>query len=263
MSMGQFDTETIDSTTKKDKEEIKKPAYISKDGFVEGKIRRGLYEIQSLLDLLKQHSLNNTIICGGYIRYMCSPHSKPVRAGDADLYSYTKEEYKILIKVFADLKLKVRYENTMAITYVLPTDPDSIFAIGVPIQVIKPIKEGKVVAVGDMEAILSNFDFTVVRAGMNVDGSVLVDADFEHDEAKHILRLKNIHCPIGSTLRCMKYAKKGYWLPPTQAISLFLDWDKRDPEWKVILLDYLGKANSGEGLTQKQIDELEEMMRID
>lgn len=259
----QLNTETIDSTTKKDKEEIKKPAYVSKSGFVKGKIRRGLYEIQSLLVQLKKHKLSNTIICGGYVRYMCSPHPKPVPAGDIDLYSYTEEEYKKLVDLFKFHGVKIRYENNMAITYVKPDDPDHPFNVGVPLQIIKPVKKGKVVAVGDINAILNNFDFTVVRAGMDINSAVIVDADFEHDEKSHILRLKTIHCPISSTLRCMKYAKKGYWLPPTQAVSLFLDWDKRDDEWRLKLINFLKLANSGEGLTQKQIDELEEMMMVD
>lgn len=116
---------------------------------------------------------------------------------------------------------------------------------------------------GSKEEVLSNFDFTVVRAAILSPNTVLVDADFMHDEENKILRLKNIHCPISSTLRCMKYAAKGYWLPPIQALSLFLDWDNRSDDYRRELAEYLAKANGGEGLTQEEIDHLEELMRID
>jgi len=90
----------------------------------------------------------------------------------------------------------------------------------------------------------------------------LVDADFNHDETKRILRLKNIHCPISSTLRCMKYAKKGYWLPSFQCMRLFLDWDSRNDEYREKLGEFFAQFE-GDGLSKKEIGELEAMMRID
>jgi len=151
----------------------------------------------------------------------------------------------------------------MAVTYKKVKDPASSLFQSPIIQIIKPVKEGKIVATGTLTDILENFDFTVVRCGLLSPNSALVDADFEHDEPRRILRLKNIHCPISSTLRCMKYSKKGYWLPPMQAVRLFLDWDLRGLDWKSKLMDFLRQAESGEGLTKKDIDELEAMMRVD
>jgi len=91
----------------------------------------------------------------------------------------------------------------------------------------------------------------------------LVDADFMHDEEKKILRIKNIHCPISSTLRCMKYARKGYWLPPMQCCRLFIDWEERDEEYREKIIEFLKKSDMGEGLTKADIEEMEALMRID
>jgi len=128
---------------------------------------------------------------------------------------------------------------------------------------IKPIREGKIVASGEMKEILENFDFTVIRCGFTSSQKILVDADFLHDEERKILRLKNIHCPISSTLRCMKYAAKGYWLKPFETLKLFLDWDSRSDEYRNKLVDFLEKSKEGEGLSKEDITELEALMRID
>jgi hypothetical protein len=149
----------------------------------------------------------------------------------------------------------------MAITY--RKQEDGIFQHCPNIQLIKPIKEGRVVAVGSMEEILKNFDFTVVRAAIVDEDTVLVDADFMHDEQKKILRLKNIHCPISSTLRCMKYSAKGYWLPTRQALALFLDWDARTDDYRDELIGFIMRMDSGEELTKEEINELEALMRRD
>ncbi len=174
--------------------------------------------------------------------------------------SWDDKNYHEYLAVIA---LTIKHENDISITYQRPTTSDHPFFASPPIQLIKPMKEGRVVSFGSMKEILSNFDFTVIRAGLLDYTLALVDADFIHDEGARILRLKNIHCPISSTLRCMKYARKGYWLPPFNCIKLFLDWDGRDDNYRIKLIEFLDKANDGEGLTQKDIDELEALMRID
>ncbi len=238
-----------------------KEVYISKEGFVRTKIYRGLTEIENLLHYIG----NEGVVCGGYVRYMCSPTHNPFPPSDVDIYPFSGDSFDILKKAFKGLALKIKHENNMAITYIRPEDPEHIFFASPVIQLIKPVIQGKVVSVGSIEEILSNFDFTVVRAAIAIYDLVnaTVDADFIHDETKKILRLKNIHCPISSTLRCMKYGRKGYWLPPTHVLTLFEDWDSRSENYKSKLYDYLAKANEGKGLTKEQVDELEELMRID
>jgi hypothetical protein len=137
-------------------------------------------------------------------------------------------------------------------------------------QIIKPVIEGKIVSVGTIEEILDNFDFTIVRAAIISPTEVMVDDDFENDETHGVLRLKNIHCPISSLLRCCKYARKGYFLRPIQALKLFQDWTQRGPDYQQRIVELFIESNKGkkseenpDGMTQEEIDELETLLRID
>lgn len=235
--------------------------YVSKPGFTKTPVLRGLTEITKLL----QDIGGLGIICGGYVRYMASPHQKPAPASDVDVYPYDEDKYEALKTLFKQERgLQVRHENNMSITYKRPEEPEHPYFAAPAVQLIKPVVEGRVISVGSKQEILENFDFTVIRAGYaHGDGWATVDADFPHDEPRRILRLKNIHCPVSSTLRCMKYSRKGYWLPPMQALKLFIDWEGRTDEYRRRLYEYLQLANEGQGLTQEQVDELEELMRVD
>lgn len=241
--------------------ELKIPKYASKQGFVDTDILRGGYEVERLYH--EMYKLGG-VICGGYVRWMCSPADVPVPAGDVDVYFPEERDFER-----AKLVLQSRYglvkkhENAVSYTFAKPHNGSRLR--GCPdIQLIKPVEEGRIMTVNKgIEEVLVNFDFTVVRAGLVSPRVARVDADYNHDEQRKILRLKNIHCPVGSTLRCMKYSKKGYWLPPTQALKLFFDWDNRTPEYRDKLIDFLMKANDGMGLTQQEIDEMEAMFQVD
>lgn len=252
----------IDNMSEPDKKI--KPKYISKEGFVTVPIRRGFTEIKPVYDfLLNEINNGDCIICGGYVRYMCSTHSNPAKAGDVDLYFKSEEVFNEIKDRLIKVGFESKHENDICVSFKLISDVESKF-FGTPqIQLIKPIVDGSIVATGDMEEILSNFDFTVVRAGFVSPEVAFVDADFIHDESKRILRIKNIHCPISSTLRCMKYSKKGYWLPPLQCCRLFIDWEDRDQEYRDKIIHFLTEADKGEGLTETDINELEKLMRID
>jgi hypothetical protein len=240
-------------------EEQKKTIYISKDGFDIVPIYRGFYEIKKIFDIITPHG---AFICGGYARYCASNHKNPLIGADVDIYCPSEEVFLSLKSLFMETnKLEIKHENEMAVTF--KKCYEGHLSHTPIIQLIKPIKEGRVVAIGDMKDILSNFDFSVVRAGIINDHECMVDADFLHDEERRILRLKNIHCPISSTLRCMKYASKGYWLPPVQCLKLFSDWDSRTDEYRQKLFDFLIEAQDGEGLSKEQVEEMESMMRID
>jgi hypothetical protein len=204
----------------------KRPVYKSQDGFTEVELLRGFDEIRKLYNVLVTNTMGS-FICGGYARWCASPKpDNKAMPGDVDIYSDDEGDFKRLTEVFSKEGLNIRHENEIALTYVKPQS--GMLKYTPTNQLIKPNKEGRVVALGTREDILSNFDFTVVRAAILDSTKVLVDADFIHDETEKILRLKNIHCPISLTLRCMKYATKGYWLPVPQAMKLFLDWDSRD-----------------------------------
>ncbi len=236
------------------------PKYVVDKGpFVKVPPRRGITEIKHLLKKLEG---KKAFICGGYARYCASPRKEPFLATDLDIYCEDLETYEELKKVFEADKLVMRHENDVSLSFKRPAK-DSEYAYHLPVQLIKPLHDGKIVTEGSVETVLQNFDFTIIRCAILSDSEVMVDPNFIHDEQLGLLRLMNIHCPISSTLRCLKYAKKGYWLRPMECLKLFIDWDNRGDDYKMKLLDFLAKANEGLGLTQEEVDELEALMRID
>lgn len=218
-------------------------------------LKRGVYEIMPIYKVTKEIG---AMICGGWVRYMASTNKKPVVASDVDIYSTNDEMFDELKDAFNGLTIK--HENEISITF--ETAKEGPFAFTPIIQLIKPIEDGHIVAKGSMEKILDNFDFTVVRAAMISETEALVDEDFEDDEAHKLLRLRNIHCPISSTLRCMKYAKKGYWLRPREALKLFLDWSSRSDQYRFRMIELFELSDAGD-LSEEQVNELERLLRID
>jgi len=241
-------------------DEIIVPKYTSRPGFVEAPVRRGFTEIAHLWNFIVPM---NAFICGGYIRYMCSPSPAPVPAGDIDIYFRDKPSFDLGKIKFGNAGFEIKHENDVSVSFNKTSNPDNPFFGSPQVQLIKPILEGAIVATGTMKEIIKNFDFTVIRCGLLTAVRALVDADFMHDEEKKILRIKNIHCPISSTLRCMKYSRKGYWLPPMQCCRLFIDWEERDEEYREKIIEFLKKSDMGEGLTKADIEEMEALMRID
>lgn len=221
-------------------------------------ILRGLTEIKDLYNICNVY---NAVICGGYVRYMCSPKKDPVKANDVDVFPRNINSFDNLKDYFIHREgLLIKHENNISLTLEAPKG--TVWEYRPTIQLIKPIKEGFIVTLGTLEEILENFDFTVVRAGVLNPSFALVDEDFLRDEKNSILRLKNIHCPVSSTLRCMKYSKKGYYLRPMEALKLFLDWDNRDDEYRLKLIEFFEKSNTEDKWTREEIDELEALMRI-
>jgi len=252
-------------------------------GFVRVPILRGLYELEHT-GLLHEVVARNGIFCGGHVRWMCSPRSaaKLIPSTDIDIYPKDEVSFNILKNLFTVMyALEVRHENAMSITYRVPKSADDHrLACLPPIQLIKPVVEGRIVSHGSMEEILSNFDFSVVRCGFPApdpagmspthNPQAMVDELFLHDEYRALLRIRNIHCPVSSTYRVIKYVRKGYWIRPMQMLGLFLDWDARPPEYRAKLVEFLRKAGEYDpnhpekgGLSQQEIDELEALMRID
>jgi hypothetical protein len=230
-------------------------------GFVTVSIKRGFQEIETLFTNI---TVLGGVICGGYVRYCASPLPEPVKAADVDIYCVDDRVFDAIKKhMQEEMKLEKRHENNMALTFKRPKEGP--YAYAPPIQLIKPVREGAIVANGTMEEILDNFDFTVIRCGLIDQHTALADKDFEEDEKHRRLRIKKIHCPISSTLRCLKYAKKGYWCRPFDVLGLFLDWERREPGYRDKIVSYLMKsaADPKSGLTKEEVEELEALMRID
>lgn len=241
------------------------------DKFIKLPIIRSIPNMDFILNLVKEY---NGMIIGGFARYVCSTNSEPVKPGDIDIYFCDEDDYNNFfldnvidkidgqVKEFNHNKPFIRSRMTRnAISFT--TNPDYInydiiqsFPI---ISIVKPINEGHKVASGTPEVIMSNFDFSVTRAYIISSTECLVDSDFIEDEEDKFLRIKNIHCPISSTFRFIKYCKKGYKTNTREIVKLFKDWDNRDDEYRDKLITFLEKEDP----TQEDIEEGEALLNID
>lgn len=189
-------------------------------------IRRGITEIQSLLEIISSHGF----VCGGYARYALSDSRDVVPAGDVDIYAKTDADFEILKTKFA---------------VIIGADPESFetvgFAVSIPnwkdyygpkIQLIRPIETPSFKIKGEPKEVLSNFDFTIARAAIITPKFGIADKVFQEDELAKRLRIKKVHHPLSTMLRIAKYRKKGYNISMLEMLRLFQDWDKRDQEFK-------------------------------
>ncbi len=232
---------------------------ITMEGFKVIPVRRGFLEIQDLYESIQQF---DGMIAGGYVRYMASLKQNPERAGDVDIFAKDEDSFNAMKKFFTEeCSMEVRFENPMAITYERPEEGGR-FEFAPTIQLIKPVQKGAIVASGSLDMILDNFDFTIVRIGLLSPTEILADEGFEEDEKKGLLRLKNIHCPVSSMMRCLKYVRKGYFLRPAEAMKLFIDWDNRDDDYRANLIRLFDLSNLG-NISEEEINELEVLLRID
>lgn len=236
-------------------------------GFKTIQLKRGFTEIEVFFNLAEK---NNSVICGGYARFCASPVRDPIKAGDIDFFPKTEESTKSLLADLLAMGFVVMHENHVSYTLKPSEEKENDLSYLPTPQIIKPVIEGNIVTLGTTEEILQNFDFTVVRAAILNSKEVMVDEDFEEDEKHHYLKLKNIHCPISSLLRCCKYAKKGYFMRPAEALKLFQDWVNRGPEYQARIIELFIESGKGkkaednpDGMTQEEIDELESLLRID
>jgi len=224
---------------------------------------RGFTEISLLWDLSQKY---HSMILGGYARYCLSQNSTPFFALDVDLFPQSNGDSLGLVEALKSLGFKVKHENEISFSFAKREDHENPYWRICPnIQVIKPVIEGAIVTVGKMEDVLDNFDFSITRCGLLSPTQGLAGEEFLVDESSHHLILKNIHCPISSLHRCIKYSKKGYFLPLAETVKLFLDWDERTPEYKDKLIEMIGKMKGVDGVEPKKedIEELEKLMHVD
>lgn len=198
-------------------------------------------------------------LCGGWLRWFLNYHltnqmlvqadvrfprkTETIPAKDVDLYCKDQDTFDGVKKIFRyKLRLNKAFESPNAITYARKAN-----WLLPPIQLIKPLQQGKMVTMGTLREILSNFDFTIIRVGMDHDlldqNSALIDVNFKEDELNHKLVVKNIHCPVSSLQRVIKYCKKGYTIRSKELIKFFIDWENRDSQYKKDLVDFFKKMD--------------------
>jgi hypothetical protein len=228
--------------------------------FVDLPLIRGFDVVRPLFELIN----GRATICGGYARYCASPKVTPAPTDDVDVYCGDELSYEALKAEIAQ-HMSIAVETNRAVTFAASNR--GALAYCPKVQLIKPVKQFRMVTVGDPDTVIANFDFTVVRAAIISPAMVRADHRFLEDEEVGRLRLINIHCPISSTLRCTKYVERGYSLMPYDCLSLFLDWDRRDEAYRVELvegLEELHKAYSGgTKLPAERLTALYDLINVD
>lgn len=236
-----------------------------KDGFTLIPIRRGGTQIEPLLDLfekIEKETGETCYICGGFARWCASPLQEPYPPSDLDIYSEGKKAHEAISKILNDL-LRTDKSSPIAVSYVRPSDKGSFFTYLPPIQLIKPRKEGNLISYGKLEDIINHFDFTVIRVGIQDSKWVMADMNFVEDEINHVLYIKRVQCPVSSLGRCLKYAKKGYYLPPHESLKMLVDWDGRSDSYKKKLTNLLEKLQNGKRITKGEKDLMYILLRLD
>lgn len=211
-------------------------------------------------DILRNICLDEAFICGGFARVACSPKSNPFPSKDIDIYLLDNTNFdKIVARIEKAMYVKVK-ENDVSYVFEYALDARDTH---LQLNLIKPIHTGHLHTFGDLDTILSNFDFTIARIGIYLKNGEIyarADEDFMEDENNGILNIKNIHCPIAEITRIMKYQMKGYRCPLIMVLRCFMDWDERDPEFKSFLIQNLVEKRE---LSTQDVQELYKRLYID
>lgn len=231
--------------------------------FIKIKLRRGFNLITSIFDTVQK---NDCMIMGGFARWCASPLDNPAPSSDVDIYPKRKGAFEEMLRELERLGFEHGWENDVSL--LLKNPDDSKFKELPKIQLIKPIEQHRVITFGSEEEILSKFDFTITCVCILNKNECLVHESFEADEKDRRLIWNNIHCPVSSFFRAIKYIKKGYRIHPFELYKLFLDWDERDTEYKARIGNFLEAVSEhnedgSSTLTEEQIQEMEALLAFD
>lgn len=202
--------------------------------------------------------LNDGFVCGGFGRVSVSKNKDLIPSGDIDIYTKGKEQFEAISK---RLEQAGYYEFRKSET---ARTMHYSFKGALPVQLIMPLNEGKVLLSSEnVEDILDNFDFSIARVAITKESfeknEAIVDKDFEKDDTKKHLNIKNIHCPVAEIYRLSKYMEKGFWAPIIQIVKVLDDWQSRDDEYRTKIRETIMKEDP----SQEEIQQLEKLLHID
>jgi hypothetical protein len=191
-------------------------------------VLRGFTEIRRIWDICQE---NDAYIAGGYVRYMVSERAEVAPAGDVDIYAGKKESMKLL-DAFLALGYTLAGETNNAYTLDNPTEPPDRYKslrFAPRAQIIKPEWVGD-----NLCDTLQQFDFTICMAGLINPDIATVHENFITDDLAGKLILHQVHDPVRTILRAMKYRAKGFLMQPSEVVKL-LDAaydDRQYGEWQ-------------------------------
>lgn len=210
--------------------------------YVPAKIQRQ----KSVIDLVFSITENEGFICGGFARYCVSANEKPILPSDIDVFckdGATFERILQRVKAHPDM---VRKSSTQIETKYEYKIKSGFHKESYGIQLIKPAHIHNMVSEGDWGKVLDNFDFTIAKCAILPSGEAFVHPDFAAHDEQNKLIITNIHCPISSCKRVIKYCSRGYKIESSEILKLFNDFENRPADWKILIR---------EGLSMKPDDE--------
>ena len=218
-------------------------------------IQRNQELLKNLFDTV---ILDDGFLLGGFARVCVSQNSEIIPSGDIDIYTKGKEQFDLISK---RLEMNGWFETRKSET---ARTMQRSFSGNLPVQLIMPLVEGHILLSSEnVEDILNNFDFSIARVGITRESlnsnEAIADVDFQTDDSKKHLNIKNIHCPIAQIYRVSKYMEKGFWLPMKQALKIVKDWETRPIEYKNKILETVEKEDP----TEEEIQQLERLLHID
>lgn len=194
-------------------------------------VRRG----QEFIDLVFDLTGGRGFICGGFARWACSIVEQPIVPNDIDVFCGDETTYEAIASRFTnDSRAKQQSDTAIETKYniVLRGGFDQRT---IAVQLIKPTTIFNMVATGDWINVLDNFDFTIAKCAILPTGDAWAHVDFDIHEAAKALVITNIHCPISSMKRVIKYTSKGYTIESAELLKLFVDYENRSPQWKELV----------------------------
>lgn len=188
-----------------------------------------------LVKIVFQLTGDEGFIAGGFARYCVSKADEPNVPGDIDVFCKDDDTYNRITERFkknpsvvrkSASDIEVKYEYRIAEGY----HKDCY-----NIQLIRPVSIFNMVADGDWPRILDNFDFTIAKCAIISSEEAMVHEDFHDHDASGVLVVTNIHCPISSMKRAIKYCTKGFSIPSRELLKLFKDYESRPQDWKDLI----------------------------
>lgn len=216
-----------------------------------------------VIDLVFRLTGGEGFIAGGFARYCISENEAPIVPSDIDVFCGDEETFaRIAARVRADpntvrkseTRIETKYEYRFARGY-----HKDAYAI----QLIRPASIRNMVSDGDVRRVLDNFDFTIAKSAVLPDGTALCHEHFRRDDAANALVVTNIHCPISSAKRVIKYAARGYSITSAELLKLFEDYESRSDEWKAAIRSGLRQDGTSLPLSQTEQAAFVELMYFD
>jgi hypothetical protein len=208
-------------------------------------------------------------IAGSCARFMAHPEAELYN--DIDVFCLTEDSFPHLFKVLFDAYGAPTGESPNAIRFTMmkrrvdrKTGEHRTLSI-VDITLIKPFKNEFMQTYGDGITVLGQFDFTVAQVLIwwnDLDEELYVGftRNFLRDMKDKRLVLNHINCPVAIAQRIHKYGKKGYKIGVREIMKLFIEWDKRTPEYRARLGQLLTVTSS---LSDDEFLEMERLLRMD